>query len=861
MSIRVRVIIIFTLLMVLLGATTLTLGLVYDSSTELTHKELQRVKALKLADQLRQSSNDLTRMARSYAITGEQRFEQYFNDILDIRDGKKSRPQNYNSVYWDFVISGQTNNDTSETATSLLSLIKAIGVSKKEQEFLEVAKSNSDDLVFLERKAFAALNGLFTDDKGNLTRKAAPDPQLSADILFSDAYHNAKAKIMRPINNFGIEIDQRTAREVVEIEHKINHLTIVAAILVLSTITFVIISYFHLQSRLIRPILHLADVSTQIKSGNLDIRLQDTSNDEIGQLGYSFNAMLDQIQESLASLQKEIVTRRELSERLDKNNYNLLRAQRVAQMGHWFWDLTTGYEEWSENLANIYGLPDDVSPGYDTFIACVHPDDRERVEKIQSKNLKKGTKFSLSYRVVHRNGDIHYLTSYNDLNCDASGKVIQVTGLVQDITDLKLVEERLERSKREVDELNRNLETKIQQRTKALEKARDTAETANSAKSDFLATMSHEIRTPLNGMIGMAQLLKNTPLNTDQELKISTLISSSQALLEIINDVLDMSKIESGALELENRIFDIAKMLAPLDATFSSLADEKKLKFITDIDLQDHKLIYSDQTRFRQILNNLLSNAFKFTKEGQIKLLISLTNVNDTTELSILVEDTGVGIAEDRLDSIFDAFTQADNTITRKFGGTGLGLSITNSLISLLKGNIRVTSKLGVGTSFWIELPITLPTQDEIDVYHKHLSRPQQTDIGKLSILLAEDNQVNAMIAKAFLTKFGHDTIQAENGKKAVDLFAQNDIDLILMDVHMPIMNGIIATEQIRATDKGTNVPIIGLTAEAFTDRHEIFRQAGMNDVLTKPFIEEQLKEIIEQSYLLSNDHPRTASA
>ncbi|WP_085909260.1 ATP-binding protein [Kiloniella majae] len=859
MSIRVRVIIIFTLLMVLLGATTLTLGLLYDSSTKLTHKEIQRLEALKLADRLRQSSDDLTRMARSYAVTGEQRFEQYFNDILDIRDGKSPRPQNYNSIYWDFVISGQPNDDDPEPAASLLSLIKAVGISEKELGLLEAAKTNSDDLVFLERKAFAALNGLFTDENGGLTRKAPPDPQLAADILFSDAYHDAKAKIMRPINSFGIEIDRRTAREVAVIESKINRLTIMAAILVLSTIIFVIISYFHLQSRLIRPILHLADVSTEIKSGNLNIRLQDTSNDEIGQLGYSFNTMLDKIQESLASLHKEITTRRELSERLDKNNDSLLRAQRVAMMGHWFWDLTNGHEEWSENLFSVYGLRDDVTPGYDTFIACVHPDDRERVERIQAKNLERGSKFSLSYRVVHGSGDVRHVTSHNDLNCDASGKVLQVTGLVQDVTELKLTEERLEKAKQEVEELNRNLEAKIKQRTKALEEAKDAAETANSAKSNFLATMSHEIRTPLNGMIGMAQLLKNTPLNADQELKISTLISSSQSLLEIINDVLDMSKIESGALELENRIFDLPEILIPLEATFGTLADEKGIEFVTDIDLQNHKLIYSDQTRLRQILNNLLSNAFKFTKEGQVRLSISLTTVNNTTELSILVEDTGVGIAEDRLDSIFDAFTQADNTITRKFGGTGLGLSITKSLIALLKGNIRVTSKLGGGTSFWIELPITLPSSEEIDSYYNLLNRPQQTDIGKLSILLAEDNPVNAMIAKAFITKFGHEIIRAENGQEAVDLFAQHDVDLILMDVHMPVVNGISATEQIRATDKGAYVPIIGLTAEAFTDRHEVFRKAGMNDVLTKPFKEEQLKEVIEQCYLSSLDQLRTA--
>jgi signal transduction histidine kinase/CheY-like chemotaxis protein len=385
-----------------------------------------------------------------------------------------------------------------------------------------------------------------------------------------------------------------------------------------------------------------------------------------------------------------------------------------------------------------------------------------------------------------------------------------------------------------------------------LKRSQEAAESANRAKSNFLSTMSHEIRTPLNGVLGIAQLLANTELNPDQQNKLNTILSSGKTLLSIINDVLDMSRIEAGGIELEKSQFVLEELVSGTAEMFHSLADDKGLLLsVIDKNSQGVSLI-GDPARLRQIIWNLLSNAIKFTDVGSVTLTIEQTvAINpggsdmETDHLKFSVEDTGAGIAPDRVDTIFDAFTQEDSSITRKHGGTGLGLSIVRQLVELMGGTINVVSELGKGTKFEVFLPFERALDTEDSFQAKDGATENNLNSEPLNILLAEDNEVNAMIARAFLEKFGHKVMHVENGKLAVEKAMVGWADLIFMDIHMPEMNGIEATQNIRSTKVGRDVPIVGLTAEAFSERHSQFIAEGMDGVLTKPFTEQQLADTL----------------
>lgn len=406
---------------------------------------------------------------------------------------------------------------------------------------------------------------------------------------------------------------------------------------------------------------------------------------------------------------------------------------------------------------------------------------------------------------------------------DSKGNIFKYVSIRTDITEEKKYKEELIESKK-------------------------IAENSNKAKGEFLANMSHELRTPLNGIIGLSQVVLDNEVDDNQKLYLQKVLESANILLQIINDLLDYSKIEAGKLTIEYSEFSLKQILNTIDELLRIKAIEKELDFIVNLDSNCPSTLIGDSLRISQIIMNIVGNSIKFTSKGQVSLNIMIVEMNEEFVLiEFKVIDTGIGMDENTVKDIFESFTQADASISRKFGGTGLGLTITKNLVESMNGKIKVESKLNEGSEFNILIPFRYKIEEmnNIEMNKKLLDQPEKT-LDNIQILLVDDNNINRLVGVSVLEKFGCKVMTANDGLEAVNLLKENQhkFQIILMDIQMPIMNGFKATSVIQK-ELGLDIPIIAMTASAMENDIEKTINSGMVDHVSKPIDSNTLKAVL----------------
>ncbi|MGJ8669346.1 MAG: response regulator [Oceanococcus sp.] len=779
------------LLAILLGCMGLVLTLAFVQTTSsvksqqrLVELSEQRIAIQLVSSALRQNLFDLQSAARQYASLGEHNF-------LEKHDRLLSRFRQRRDLLSDPAPSLDAGlpNLHDQNILRFIGHLTRADVGQQELKSLRLALDTIVDMGLLQSQLL----------KGTVEGKPSPEVLLS---LSQPARENLARQLDAHIASTRNTVETRIAKEKSELERHIKLLQIQQLILLLFLGLLILLSFIAVHRYVTAPLSHLVAAAASIGGGQYNTRAKIFGVREVTELATTLNWMADSFQADLEA--------RERAERRAQRTERRLRQINHASPGV-LWEIRLGNDRKPQlsfvggAFENLYSVARVAAmSNFQSIIDCVHPEDRKGLIRDILQAGQDNKNFTNEHRTLRPDGAYRWIRAYGKWQQDDAGERTW-TGFSVDIQELV--------------ELSSKLEAALA-----------AAETGNRSKTEFLATLSHEIRTPMNAILGMSHLALQTDLNPRQAEYMRRIDTSSRMLLRIINDILDVSKIDAGRMELECLDFSLEQLLDNVNDVISVRAQEKNLHLKLDIGEEVPRMLTGDSLRLGQVLINLLGNAIKFTELGHVKLTIQcLQQDEQQAQLLFEVEDTGVGVAPDMQSKLFEAFTQADSSTTREYGGTGLGLTISKQLIELMGGKIQLQSELGKGSTFSFEVSLDVPYEQL-----KALSE-NASSLGALHCLVVDDSRSARKVIVSALAHFGFSTKEASNGQQCLDRASKESFDLILLDWRMPDTDGLEIARKLRRI-RNFSARIIIITSYGREQlMHELEGDEDIDGVLLKP--------------------------
>jgi CheY-like chemotaxis protein/HAMP domain-containing protein/putative methionine-R-sulfoxide reductase with GAF domain len=898
---------------------------------DIVRSEQHRFQSYQLAQELFQSSEELTRMARTYATTGDERYERYYFDILAIRNGEKPRPEGYDVTHWHLAGVGKGAPAVMGAAVPLHELMRRVGVNDEEFALLREAQNNSDELVNLERQAFAAIKGQVDDGQGNFTTPAVPKPdrERALGLLYGERYINEKARIMAPLKRFKAALEQRTEAELQQQQERLQHIIVMAMTLTGLALLGVLATLLHARRVLLGPLEQLGLQAAGIAQGNYAARCAIPGDNELGELGEHFNNLAT----SLAQSREEEAVRDwfksgqfELNGLLRGDRLIVAMAGDVLQFLAAYLDVGVGalyvYDAQQEQLELVAsyaftrrkalsqtialgeGLAGEAAREKKTICWQQVPADFLPIESALGQTTPAAV---VAVPLLHDDKlvglvELGRFAGFSDRQLEFLARAAEIIAIAMGVSqsrqrvndllsttqmqaeELRVQQEELQQSNEELEERAQTLEKQrevirlknqeVEAASRELQLKAEELMRTSTYKSEFLANMSHELRTPLNSMLILSNLLKQNKdgnLSSKQLEYAATIHGSGKDLLNLINDILDLSKIEAGQLQFSLEQVPLSELTESVQALFAPVAEDRGLGF--ELSLEDGlpRSLHTDLQRSQQVLKNLLGNAFKFTERGQVSLRIYRPAAGDNPlavpALAFAVSDSGIGIAADQLEHIFQAFKQADGSTNRQYGGTGLGLSISRQLARGLGGEVTVRSQLGQGSTFTFYLPSDVPaaTPAAVQPAPSAVTRPAPApslptqplaaiavvvaddrdglQSGTRSILIIEDDQNFAGILRDCVREQGFAALVAVDGESGISLASHYLPSAIILDVMLPHIDGWGVMRCLQGNPATRHIPVHFLTC---LEERQKALSMGAIGFTNKPVSIEQLEQVLQ---------------